>query len=187
MPVKFTVKKIIFGLVLSVLFLIFPQSAVAKDYTIDKVNIVAEITPEGSANITETRTYNLSGSFSWADEWIPKDEYRITNYKLWEGSSKYKQDDSGSAGTYSVNDEGDRVYIHDKRKNDLGKILSFWSKKLLIDYNEIRVSWKHNNVSKKRFNPDYVGQMGVSVVRYPYFLEKLLAISDIILAKYQKI
>lgn len=80
-----------------------------------------------------------------------------------------------------------RLYIHETRKDDLAKITNFWSKKMGIKNSQIRISWKHNIVTKRRLNPDYLGQMEVRVIKYPFFLKKIMAVSDIILTKYQKI
>ena len=79
-----------------------------------------------------------------------------------------------------------RLYIHDIRKDDRDRILNFWSKKLAIDPGNIKLSWKHNIVTKRRVNLDYVGQFEVRILKYPYFTKKILTISDIILARYQR-
>lgn len=79
-----------------------------------------------------------------------------------------------------------RVYVHEIRKNDLLKIKNFWAKKLSIGKDIIRVSWKHNQVTERRLNKDYVGQLNVHVENVKHFTGKLLAISDIILTKYQR-
>jgi hypothetical protein len=79
-----------------------------------------------------------------------------------------------------------RLYIHDSRKDDLQKILNFWSKKISIKSNQIKVSWKHNIVTKQRENKDYVGQFEVRVKEITHFTSKILAISDIILSEYTR-
>lgn len=79
-----------------------------------------------------------------------------------------------------------RLYIHDSRKGDLQKILNFWSKKVSIKSNQIKVSWKHNIVTKQRENKDYVGQFEVRVREITHFTSKILAISDIILTEYTR-
>lgn len=78
-----------------------------------------------------------------------------------------------------------RLYIHETRKRDLEKIINFWSKKMAVSKNKIKVSWKHNQVVKRRENPDYVGQMNLVIQGQKVLGSKLLAISDIILRKYQ--
>lgn len=50
-------------------------SAYAKSYTMPKVDIVAEVTSDGSLNVTEQRTFDFTGSFSavwWAFEGLPE-------------------------------------------------------------------------------------------------------------------
>lgn len=79
-----------------------------------------------------------------------------------------------------------RLYIHDSRKNDLTRITNFWSKKVGIDKKSIRVSWKHNTISKRRINPDYVGQFEVRVKGISHFTSKILTTSDIILTEHSK-
>ena len=80
-----------------------------------------------------------------------------------------------------------RLYIHEIRKYDLDKIVRFWSKKINIDPKKIKISWKHNIVTKRRINPDYVGQFSLHIINKTHFTSKLLAISDIILTRYQKL
>jgi len=80
-----------------------------------------------------------------------------------------------------------RLYIHESRRTDLEKIKRFWSKKINIPVGQIRLSWKRNKIVKRRENPDYVGQVSVSVGGERMLGSKLLAISDIILRRYQRV
>lgn len=102
-----------FLLVLSLFcfILIYPKTSFAKDYSIPSADFLVQINPDGSANVTETRTYNFDGSFSWADEWIELQESRITNFELREGTTRYVQSNLETAGNYSVKNEGYRIYI----------------------------------------------------------------------------
>lgn len=84
-------------------------------------------------------------------------------------------------------DMGFRLYIHEIRKDDLKRIVRFWSKKLDIDPTRIRISWKHNIVTERRINLDYVGQLNIHILNNTHMTSKLLAISDIILTRYQKL
>lgn len=77
-----------------------------------------------------------------------------------------------------------RVYIHEIRSNDLEKIKGFWAKKLHIPIESIALSWKKNIVTHRRNNPDYVGQLTVSVSSVSFLTRKLLFMSSIILKKY---
>ena len=74
-----------------------------------------------------------------------------------------------------------KVAIHITRSDDKEKITNFWAKKLNIQKDNIKISWKKNIVTRRRSNPDYVGQMIVRLSGVPYFTRKLLAYSDIIL------
>ncbi|MGA3291538.1 MAG: hypothetical protein ABSC49_00095 [Candidatus Microgenomates bacterium] len=79
-----------------------------------------------------------------------------------------------------------RVYIHEVRKDDLNRIINFWAKKLSVDGHIFSISWKHNIVSKKQENLDYVGQINVRVRGVKHFSGKILAISSIMLSVFQR-
>ncbi len=79
-----------------------------------------------------------------------------------------------------------RLYIHEIRKSDLNRIKNFWGKKLNLAKDDFHISWKHNVVSQRRTNLDYVGQLGVRVLGVRHFTSKMLAISDIILSVFQR-
>lgn len=79
-----------------------------------------------------------------------------------------------------------RLYIHESRNKDLARIINFWSRKIGIDKKSIRISWKHNTVSKRRINTDYVGQFEVRVKGISHFTSKILTTSDIILTEHSK-
>ena len=74
-------KRIIIFLVVTFLFLV-PAPVFAKDYSIPSADFVVQINPDGSADVTETRTYSFDGSFTWADEWIPLKTSTISNISL---------------------------------------------------------------------------------------------------------
>ena len=80
-----------------------------------------------------------------------------------------------------------RLYIHETRKKDLPRIIIFWSKKLSIKPDIIKISWKHNKIVKRRSNLDYTGQFDLRSVGISHLTRKLIAVSDIILRKYQRI
>ena len=81
---------------------------------------------------------------------------------------------------------GFEIYIHETRRKDLKRIINFWSKKLNIPGNTLKVYWKRNKVARRRNNLDYVGQMLVKIKGEKLMGSKIQAISDIILKKYQK-
>lgn len=80
-----------------------------------------------------------------------------------------------------------RLYIHESRKAELERIKCFWAKKVSVNKDRLKISWKHNTVSKVRINPEYVGQMNVKICGVSYFTSKILAVSDIILKKLQRL
>ncbi len=80
-----------------------------------------------------------------------------------------------------------KLYIHETRRKDLLRIKRFWSKKIKVPITKIGVYWKKNRVVGRRENQDYVGQIVVSVRGENILGSKLLALSDIILRKYQKV
>lgn len=79
-----------------------------------------------------------------------------------------------------------RLYVHITRKDDLNRIINFWSKKLNIDMSDFSISWKKNIVAKRQKNLDYVGQMGVSVHGIKNLVGKIVTISDIMLSVFQR-
>lgn len=82
---------------------------------------------------------------------------------------------------------GFSVYIHDTRANDIEKIKGFWSHIIRIPKDKIKVYWKRNKIVGRRNNPEYLGQFSVRVMGEHVLGSKLLAISDIILKKYQRV
>ena len=80
-----------------------------------------------------------------------------------------------------------RLYVHDVRKRDLGRIKNFWARKLLVNKDVFVIYWKHNIVSKRRRNLNYVGQLEIRIIGTTHMVKKLLAVSGIILKQYRKI
>lgn len=76
------------------------------------------------------------------------------------------------------------LFIHETRAADLQRIKIFWSKKLAVPEGLFKIYWKRNEVTKRRINPDYVGQIQLRFTGISYLSRKLLAISDIILGRY---
>jgi len=78
---------------LSIIFL--PPKAFAKSYSIDTVQIDARVSEDGSMNVKERRSYNFSGDYSYAYEYVykfPDQEkspgrtapYLLSNFKVCE-------------------------------------------------------------------------------------------------------
>jgi len=96
--------------VILLMLFVFPDKVNAKDYSIKNADIVVKLNSDGSADITETRTYSFDGQFSWADEWInlkPKckgcQNYKIKNIDI--------SDMSGKEVLKEYETENERYYI----------------------------------------------------------------------------
>ncbi|MEK7504359.1 MAG: hypothetical protein AAB550_02575 [Patescibacteria group bacterium] len=76
-----------------------------------------------------------------------------------------------------------RVYIHESRISDLDRIIKLWSEKLSIDPKIISITWKHNLVTHRKQNQDYIGQMAVSIRRSSLLVRKLSTLSGIIMGE----
>ena len=67
-------------------------SVFSKSYTIDHIDISAEVLDDGSIQITESRTYTFKGSYKWADYQLPLDKLgNVKLFRLKEGSQNYYQ------------------------------------------------------------------------------------------------
>src|SRR3989344_549640 len=105
-------------LVFALLLTFTPQNVKAKDYSITEANFLVQLNKDCSADITETRTYNFDGSFSWADQWIPLkakckgcQNYVIKDFSLNEGGNKYLESQSGNEDSYSISQSEDKFYV----------------------------------------------------------------------------
>lgn len=74
--------KVIFFVVTLLFFTLFPPVALAKDYSIKSADFTVQINKNGSATVTEKRTYDFDGSYSWADEWINTKGYKLKDIKI---------------------------------------------------------------------------------------------------------
>lgn len=84
----------------------------AKSYSIDQVNIKAEVLPDGNVQITESRTYTFDGKFSWADYQLPTDKFgNVTLFSLREGSQKYYESNDELPGSYYIENKNNTFYV----------------------------------------------------------------------------
>ena len=118
---QFFFKRLFLVNVFFLLTLFTPSKVFAKDYSIKFANIVVEIQKNGSANVIEERTYNFSGSFSWADEWISLkakcdgdsfcENYKVSNFSLSEKDLVYASSEAGTTGTYILDITNEKFYV----------------------------------------------------------------------------
>lgn len=95
-----------------------PQPALAKSYSIDSVDIRAQLSSDGAMNVTEKRTFNFNGDFSYVYWDFPYSSgQRINVASLTaapEGGTPTAlkaSDTSGQPGTYSIEDTGEGLRL----------------------------------------------------------------------------
>lgn len=77
--------------------------ALAKSYTFPLVEIASQVNPDGSLWITERRTYEFSGPFSWATYTLERRGWTgTTDVTVAEGQKRYRRATSGEPGTFQV-------------------------------------------------------------------------------------
>lgn len=100
------------SLLLLILFDLVVAYPASKTYSIDKIDIQAEILRDGSLFITENRSYTFRGNFSWADYSLPlKNLGRITDFMLSENDMVYRQDSGKDPGTYQYFQDHKKLYV----------------------------------------------------------------------------
>ncbi|MBP9687370.1 DUF2207 domain-containing protein, partial [Candidatus Woesebacteria bacterium] len=87
-------KTLIYAFLAAFLFLLSPTTSFAKDYSIPDAEIIVHLTKEGSALVSEKRTYDFDGSFTWADINIPLAakcggcvDYKVKNIAVFDGDT----------------------------------------------------------------------------------------------------
>ena len=77
--------------------------ASAKSFKIPQIQVEVEIQPNGNVLITEHRTYQFDGSFSWADYRLPLNGFAdIKNITVSEGNQSFVNRNTEQPGTYLV-------------------------------------------------------------------------------------
>ena len=117
-------KKILFSTLLIFISLLFFAGKVsAKDYSITSADFTVQINSDGSADVTEVRTYNFDGSYTWADEWIPLsikqktvsnkqlENYRIENFSMKDENAEFLPSAGGTTNTYQISATPDKFYV----------------------------------------------------------------------------
>jgi uncharacterized membrane protein len=101
----------IFLIVFLCLFLlsIFPSKSYAKDYYFPFVTVRININNDGSFDVTEERTYNFSGSYTWATYTLQKGGYDgVENFSIEDENGYYERvsSDQSKPGTYTFTESG---------------------------------------------------------------------------------
>jgi uncharacterized membrane protein len=103
--------------ILSILFFVFlftlsGNTIWAKSFTIDKIEVQAEIRSDGSMQLTEARTYTFRGEFSWADYRLPLANIgEIKDFSLRDETTEYRPGSDEKPGSYQLNVGSDEFYV----------------------------------------------------------------------------
>ncbi len=83
----------------------------AKSYTIDRIDILAQISPNGDMQIEEARTYTFKGNFSWATYIVPlRGIGDIRYFSLSDEYREYSRSSEEVPGTYYLQKTEDQFY-----------------------------------------------------------------------------
>ena len=99
-------------LLLVFLFIFSCKSIWSKSYTIDKIEVQAQILPDGSMLLTEARTYTFRGEFSWADYRLPLANIgEVRDFSLRDETTEYQPGSDEQPGSYQLNVGSDEFYV----------------------------------------------------------------------------
>jgi len=83
-----------------------------KDYSITNVQIDAELSSDGSMQVSESRTFYFDGKYSYLFRYFPLNgPVKFTDFSVFEGRRKYRESNSGDPGTFLVKEEKNRIVI----------------------------------------------------------------------------
>ena len=84
----------------------------SKSYSIDRIEISAEILSDGSLSIEENRSYTFRGNFRWADYSLPLQNLgRVIDFQLSEAGMIYRPGSGEEPGTYQYSQNKDKLYV----------------------------------------------------------------------------
>jgi len=113
----------ILSIVLILIFIIPTQKAMAsnKDYIISKLEINAQLHPDGIMDVIESRTYKFNGSFKYAyRDLLRKGGVQYSNFSVSENGVVYQHSETGEPGTYQIieKDSAVKVRWHFRAKDE---------------------------------------------------------------------
>ncbi len=86
--------------------------AAAKSYTFGRVDIAAEVRPDGSMQIAEQRTYDFRGSFTWATYTLKlHGSSGVSDVTVSDETGPYRRSRSRTPGTYEVSVGADEMHL----------------------------------------------------------------------------
>ncbi len=157
------INQTLFRLVLLLSFLVFltvfwtGAAAGARYYRIQSVVIQAQLNPDGSMDIQESRTYKFRGAFHWATYFLPKDKIgEIVDFSVGEERRPYAPSHTGTEGTYEYEESPEQVqakWYFDARNEERTFIISYkildvikaYSDVAVLYYKFIGTGWDHTS------------------------------------------
>ncbi|MCJ7821530.1 MAG: DUF2207 domain-containing protein, partial [Armatimonadetes bacterium] len=98
-------------MLLSVLLFI-TSPALARSYSLNRIEVVAEVRDNGSMRVSETREVAFKGTYHAFDRAIPQPAgTQLTDLAVSEAGTAYREDPSESPGTYHWSMRGDELVI----------------------------------------------------------------------------
>lgn len=89
-----------------------PSESLSKSYTIPVIRVEVDILSDGTVRITEHRTYDFEGSYSWADYRLPFQGFTsINNIKVSEGAASFQNINTEAPETFLVQRNNESVRI----------------------------------------------------------------------------
>ncbi len=105
-------RKIFFGIVLFLFVYLPVETLPAKSYTLQQIQVYAVIQPDGSMAVTESRTYNFRGRFSWADYRLPISGFgEVQQFTLSDKYGNYIPKNNEQAGSYITEYTDSEFYV----------------------------------------------------------------------------
>lgn len=101
-------------ILLPFLFVAFlPAWVCAKSFSIERVEVLAAVQPNGQVHITERRTYQFNGEFSQADYILPRRGFdEISAISISEHGESYLRTDGGrDEGTFFIREFNNRIEL----------------------------------------------------------------------------
>ena len=146
-----------------------------KKYSITKVDIVGQISQDGSMHVIEKRTYKYKGRFKYAFQKLKKTPgLDFDNILVLEGRTPYSYSDTKEIETYKITETDDYVEVRwfFKAKNEsrtftleytISDLVKKYADTAVLYYQFIGREWKkeQNNVSIKLLPPENISQFDV--------------------------
>jgi uncharacterized membrane protein len=88
------------------------STVIAKSYQVTHVEIDARLRPDGSMDVSESRTYRFDGSFTFAYRDLPSGEaVTFDDFEVLEGGRPYRLTGSEEPGTFNISREPGRIRV----------------------------------------------------------------------------